>query len=99
MLVLVIQLSPTLVRATMVRGSTGEEKVTCIVMDVIVPCLLPLTNPPIQPTAHCCQVMTEHTPCLCQFIKGDWSQALFHSPNAQKTYKACNIPIPSCYTL
>ncbi|BAB01992.1 unnamed protein product [Arabidopsis thaliana] len=54
-LVTVIQLSPTLIRATMVEGPTGD--VTCNPMDVIVPCLLPLTNSKILPTPHCCQVM------------------------------------------
>ncbi|KAL9293159.1 putative non-specific lipid-transfer protein type 2 [Arabidopsis thaliana] len=94
-LVTVIQLSPTLIRATMVEGPTGD--VTCNPMDVIVPCLLPLTNSKILPTPHCCQVMVEHQTCLCQFIKGVWYvQALFNSPNGQKTCKACNIPFPTC---
>ncbi|XP_010514630.1 PREDICTED: non-specific lipid-transfer protein 2-like [Camelina sativa] len=97
-LVIVIQLSPTLIRATTIAEGANpiEEKLQCIVMNVIIPCLLPLTNPLIQPVAHCCQVMVEYKPCLCQFIKGEWSQVLFNSPNARKTYKACHIPFPIC---
>ncbi|XP_020882043.1 LOW QUALITY PROTEIN: non-specific lipid-transfer protein 2 [Arabidopsis lyrata subsp. lyrata] len=97
-LVIAIELSPTLIRATMVEGPTGDQKVTCNVLDVMIPCLLPLTNKLIMPTPHCCQVMREHETCLCQFIKGGewWSQALFNSPNGQKTCKACNIPYPKC---
>ncbi|EFH53417.1 hypothetical protein ARALYDRAFT_484682 [Arabidopsis lyrata subsp. lyrata] len=93
-LVIAIELSPTLIRATMVEGPTGDQKVTCNVLDVMIPCLLPLTN-----RLHIVvKVMREHETCLCQFIKGGewWSQALFNSPNGQKTCKACNIPYPKC---
>ncbi|EOA23190.1 hypothetical protein CARUB_v10018479mg [Capsella rubella] len=76
-LVTILQLSPTLIRATIANGPI-EEKVTCVLMDVFWP------------------LMVEHIPCLCQFIKGEWSRALFDSPGSHKTYKLCNIPQPKC---
>lgn len=80
----------------MVGGSFGAEKVTCLVKDVLEPCLLPFTYSTIQPSAHCCQALTEQQSCLCEYIKRQAAQAIFNSPNAHRTYKACNIPSPSC---
>lgn len=92
--VMVIQLYPSLIKATVVGGWVGEEKVACDLKD-LVPCLLPITAG-IPPTPHCCGKLVEHQPCMCGYIKDYWFGTFFVSPNAHKLFNACKTPYPTC---
>ncbi|CAH2044960.1 unnamed protein product [Thlaspi arvense] len=89
--VVVIQLSPTLVRAT----AAGEEKVVCDMKDPLQPCLLPIIGH-LPPVPRCCEKLTEHQPCMCGYIKDYWFGFIWRTPNAHKLFDACKIPYPTC---
>lgn len=84
--VIVIQLSPRLIRATVVEGSVGEEKVECDLTD-LQPCVLPITAG-IPPTPHCCGKLVEHQPCMCGYIKDHWFGTFFCQSKCSQTFQS-----------
>lgn len=80
MVTIVMQLSPTM---------------ACDEIDLL-PCLLPIINPPQPPTTGCCQTLRDQAPCMCYFLTKSWLQWTMISPKGHKLFADCNIPFPSC---
>ncbi|KAF8105742.1 hypothetical protein N665_0157s0305 [Sinapis alba] len=92
MVTIVMQLSPTMSRETV---DVGGVKVSCDEKELL-PCLLPIINPPEKPTADCCQTLKDHLSCMCGLIKNSWLGPTLISPKGHKLFADCQIPFPSC---
>ncbi|KAK4733412.1 hypothetical protein R3W88_007673 [Solanum pinnatisectum] len=70
------------------------ESVTCNVME-LVPCS-PAIISGQPPSEVCCAKLKEQVPCLCGYFNDPTLKPYVGSPNAQKVFQTCGVPIPKC---